>query len=316
MEISTKKSNHAVKTFLSIGIAVVVMWFLLTSLYQNRDFFNQQHLAFSPWQFGISLIPLVISNLFIPSIWCSILASSGIALSYRKAFRIQYLTHLGKYIPGRIWSYITQTHLASREQISIAETLSSNIMLTLIMNLSGIFIFFLSFLYWDIFTLPTRGLIVLLSVFLISSLFRWRILEKCINLILARFTSQQTTFRYESLQYIFLIVTATLSWSIFAIGLHIMISSFYDIHISQSIIIVGLFAISWLAGYYTFISPSGLGVQEGVLVYLLSFFFPVPISIVVALALRLWIILGDIILFLLAIALTMRDHQLQKDVHE
>lgn len=315
MDISTKKSNHTVKTFLSIGIALVVMGFLLTSLYQSRDFFNQQHLIFSPMQYGISLIPLVIDSLFIPSIWCSILASSGVTLSYRKAFRIQYLSNLGKYIPGKIWSYITQTHLASREQISITETLSSNIMLMIIMQLSGIFIFSLSFLFWNVFTLPARCLIVLLSTFLIFSLFRWRILEKGINIILARFTDQQTTLRYKSLHYVFLIVTTTLSWSIFAIGLHIMISSFYDIHINQSIIVVGLFAISWLAGYYTFISPSGLGVQEGVLVYLLSFFFPVPISIIVALALRLWMILGDVILFLLAIALTMRDHQLQRDAH-
>ena len=94
-----------------------------------------------------------------------------------------------------------------------------------------------------------------------------------------------------------------------------MIKSFYFIDIHQIIIIVGTFSISWLVGYYTFLSPGGLGVQEGVQVYLLNFFFPSPISIVIALASRLWITIGDILVFLLALALTIHDNRLHRSVH-
>jgi len=78
---------------------------------------------------------------------------------------------------------------------------------------------------------------------------------------------------------------------------------------------VGTFSISWLVGYYAFLSPGGLGVQEGIQVYLLTFFFPSPISIVIALASRLWMTVGDLLVFLLALALTMHDNRLQRSVH-
>jgi hypothetical protein len=51
-------------------------------------------------------------------------------------------------------------------------------------------------------------------------------------------------------------------------------------------------------------------------VYMLTFFFPLPISIVIALASRLWMTLGDIIVFLLAAALTIHEHRLQRSAHE
>jgi len=95
-----------------------------------------------------------------------------------------------------------------------------------------------------------------------------------------------------------------------------MITSFYTIETNKSLIIVGTFSISWLAGYYAFLVPGGLGIQEGIQVYMLAFFFPLPISIVIALASRLWMTLGDIIVFLLAAALTIQENRLQRSAHE
>jgi hypothetical protein len=102
---------------------------------------------------------------------------------------------------------------------------------------------------------------------------------------------------------------------IFWIGLYIMVNSFYDIALDQSIIIVGTFSISWLVGYYAFLAPGGLGIQEGVQVYLLQFFFPLPISIVIAFAARLWMTIGDLCVSLLAVALLIHENHSQESVH-
>jgi uncharacterized membrane protein YbhN (UPF0104 family) len=74
-------------------------------------------------------------------------------------------------------------------------------------------------------------------------------------------------------------------------------------NIRNCLIMMGIFSISWLLGYYVFIFPSGLGIREGVQVYLLSYFFPPSISIVIALVCRIWMTLGDGIISLIAIAL-------------
>ncbi len=309
------KRSHLVKNLSSGGIALVCMIVLLRGLYQNHDFFQKQHVIFSPVQFGISLFPLVLSYFFIPSMWCEILASFGVSLPYRRAFCIQYLSHLGKYIPGKIWAYVAQSYLASQANVPLAETLCSNTILMCLLSLSSLFVFVLSFLIWNTFTFFIRFLIVVSIFSLIYFLFRIRFLEKAFNLLFERFTGIHNTPYCKSLYYTNIFIASSLEWTIFTVGLYLMIRSFYPIDINQSIIIAGTFSISWLAGYYAFLSPGGLGVQEGIQVYLLTFFFPSPISIVIALASRLWMTVGDVLIFLLALALTMYDNRLQRSVH-
>ena len=315
MHLRDHKPGQSIKQLCSIGIALGCITWLLLSLYKNYSLLREQHLIFSPVQFGMSMLPLALSYLFIPSMWCRILTSLGVSLPYRKAFRIQYLSHLGRYIPGRIWAYIAQSYLASQEHVSVAETLCSNAILMSLMHLSSLCIFALSFLVWNVFTLPTRCLLVLISFSLVYLLLRMHWLERGINAVIKRFIDLNTPLKCKELPYIMLMTENALSWITFSIGFHIMLTSFYHIDLNQSFVIVGTFSISWLVGYYTFLSPGGLGIQEGVQVYLLTFFFPLPLSIVIALASRLWLILGDTMVSLLAVALTMYENRLQRVAH-
>ncbi len=315
MNTRSRKRNHLIKKLCSIGIALAFIIVLLVSLYQNYDSLREQPLTFSLGQFAMSLLPLMVDYFFIPFMWCSILASLGVTLSYRKAFRIQYLSHLGRYIPGKIWSYIAQSYLASQEHVSLTETFCSNVILIYLMTLSGFLIFALSFLVWDIFNFFTRCLLLVLILLVFYYFFRIHLLEKSVNFMLTRFTNMQINPRCAYLSYGPLTMAISASWLAFAIGLHIMINSFYSVGIIESFIITGIFSISWIVGYYAFLSPGGLGIQEGVQVYLLTFFFPLPTSIVIAFASRLWMTLGDIMIFLLAIALTMHENRLQRSMH-
>jgi len=85
------------------------------------------------------------------------------------------------------------------------------------------------------------------------------------------------------------------------VGYYFMINSFFSIDIKDCIIIVGIYAISWLIGYYAIIFPGGLGISEGVQVYLLSKFFPLSISIIIALVWRLWVTLSECIISCIAL---------------
>jgi glycosyltransferase 2 family protein len=315
MRSKDRKPGRRIKHLCSTGIALGCITGLVMSLYTNYNLLQEQNLIFSPTHFGVSLLPFGLSYLFIPSMWCRILASLGVSLSYRKAFCIQYLSHLGRYIPGKVWAYVAQSYLASQERISLTETLCSNAILMGLMHLSSLCIFALSFLAWNVFTFSTRCLLVLVSFSLIYFLLRMHWLERGVNVILARLAGLRKALQCQKLPYTPLITEIALSWLIFSIGLHLMIMSFQPVDMTQSFIILGTFSISWLIGYYTFIAPGGLGVQEGVQVYLLTFFFPLPTSIIIALALRLWMVLGDAIVFLIAVALTLHENRMQRSAH-
>jgi uncharacterized membrane protein YbhN (UPF0104 family) len=53
-------------------------------------------------------------------------------------------------------------------------------------------------------------------------------------------------------------------------------------------------AISSTLGLIAIFAPSGLGVREGVLVYLLSLMMPPPIAVIISILTRIWMTLIEI----------------------
>jgi len=64
-----------------------------------------------------------------------------------------------------------------------------------------------------------------------------------------------------------------------------LIISIYSFPVSWLPVTIGIFSI---AGVSQFLTPSGIGVLEGVLTVLLSLYLPVPIAILIALLARVW----------------------------
>jgi uncharacterized membrane protein YbhN (UPF0104 family) len=58
--------------------------------------------------------------------------------------------------------------------------------------------------------------------------------------------------------------------------------------------LVGIFAGAWVIGFLSFLAPGGLGVREGILVYLLGFYLPSHVAIVVTLLSRLWVTAAEL----------------------
>ena len=98
-----------------------------------------------------------------------------------------------------------------------------------------------------------------------------------------------------------IILVFTANWVIFGIALYLLSNSFYNLTVSQTIILCGVFAVSVISGILSFFVPAGLGVREGVLSYLLSLFIPISVAIVISLALRIWMIVGELLCFFTAL---------------
>ena len=85
--------------------------------------------------------------------------------------------------------------------------------------------------------------------------------------------------------------------SVLATGLafSVLASSFYPISSSQIPSIAGALAAAVLIGFLTPIAPSGLGVREGVLSWLLSSTLPGSIALMLAVLSRAWLTAGEAI---------------------
>ena len=62
--------------------------------------------------------------------------------------------------------------------------------------------------------------------------------------------------------------------------------------------LTGQYALAWVVGFLSFLTPSGLGVREGTLAYLLSHHLSPVTATLVALLARIWFLLGELTLVL------------------
>ncbi|TET73915.1 MAG: hypothetical protein E3J56_03380, partial [Candidatus Aminicenantes bacterium] len=74
-------------------------------------------------------------------------------------------------------------------------------------------------------------------------------------------------------------------WTLTGVTYYFLVVSVHSFPVSWLPVSIGIFSI---AGVSQFLTPSGIGVLEGVLTVLLSLYLPVHIAILIALLARVW----------------------------
>jgi hypothetical protein len=72
-------------------------------------------------------------------------------------------------------------------------------------------------------------------------------------------------------------------WLWNGVAYHFLIRSLDSSPLPNVVVLAGVFSIAWVAGFLSLVTPSGLGIMEGALTFLLSFYFPVHVATIIAL---------------------------------
>jgi uncharacterized membrane protein YbhN (UPF0104 family) len=78
------------------------------------------------------------------------------------------------------------------------------------------------------------------------------------------------------------------------IGFYLFIQSVYPVSSDQILFLTGALAFSNTLGMIALFAPSGLGVREGSLVYILSGVMPGPVAVIISVLTRIWMTLIEI----------------------
>ena len=87
-----------------------------------------------------------------------------------------------------------------------------------------------------------------------------------------------------------------LLWVLLGTAFFLFIHSLCPISFSQLLVVTGIYAVAWSIGFLSVITPSGLGVREGVLSLLLTTVLPPATATLVALLARLWTLAAELLL--------------------
>jgi len=264
------------------------------ALWRSTD--ELSHLSWNPSVLGTlgSLGSLVLCLAWAPLMWQRLLRDFHHRVSYRDAFAIFYVTALAKYVPGSVFAYVGMIHYARRRHLSAGTTVFCTLVQQAVVCGGSVLVFGASLLLWPdhgwTYPLAAAAAWVAGGAVLLSP-----IPKRLLGLIAARILRQHVLPRFTRTAMIVSLGYFLVSWVFFAFGYYWLLQAFHRTSVRDTLIFTGIYAISWLVGFVAFVSPSGLGVRDGVQAYLLSFFVPYPVAITIALVQRLWLTAGDLL---------------------
>lgn len=290
-----QKTSKKVTSFV---LVVIIFYFIGRVVYKEWDKFSGYNWSPNPYLVIFSLFILLIAYILFSNGWTMILRMIGINIGWRKGLSICLLSIFGRYIPGGIWTVLGRMYLCRLEGIPDSRSSISILLDQSYAVVSAGLVFSFSLLFWN----DTSSVLRVVPVVLIIPLFLFFLhpkpFLKIINPVLSWFGKGPVKISLSFSNMLILACYYSFNWLLVGVSFFIFIRSFYPVEFHYLLIISGIYAISYAAGFIVFFMPAGLGVREGILVLLLSLFIPAPIAIGMSLLSRIWIIGLELLILL------------------
>jgi len=285
------------RSFFQISIIAIIFFFLARAFFRSFTELTQYQWTLNYRYLVLAIIFYLPGFLLEPFIWKRILHFLAAPLSYKEALEICSFSDLAKYIPGGIFPFLGRIYLARGKYVSRNIVVTSLILELILKILSGtiIFLFSISFISSDIYMVSMRRfiwplfLIPVLIILLCPTLLQ-RIIKFCSKIFNVDNFPVDISLLNIGETFLFFLVY----WFITGAALFFLIRALLPISLNSLLAAVGIFAMSWIVGFLSFLTPSGLGVREGTLSFFLSFYMSLPIAIVIALLSRICLILIEV----------------------
>ncbi len=245
--------------------------------------------------------------------WKKILSLFGNNISFLSSFRIEMVSQIGKYIPGKIGLVLTKLAECNRLGISKKTAL---ICTSYHIGIGLYFQFLIGLL-----TVPiilqvvkdpniTFSIIYLIFVVVIGIVFIYpKSFLFFINLFLKVTGKESVTIKIDLVSWLFICIIYIILAVLNGLIGFVMINGFFPVSFDQIIYIIGTRVWAFLLGLLNIFAPSGIGLREGILTGLYSFIIPAPLALAVAITSR---IVGTIVEWsLIGLALLIKPEKLK-----
>lgn len=247
------------------------------------------------WQFNYLLLLLsltaLIGYLFLSAhLWGRILSKMGCRLGHWDTLKVWTYSQMGRYLPGRVWMILGRMHLCKKHNIGKKEIAISTI-LEIFFLVSGGTIFSLLALAEEAMAFSKYTLLATAPIIAAAIYPRW--FEGLIGFLIKIRTKREVKVDFGQANTAKFLLAYTFSWLLMGSAFVLFVGSFLGFPANKFFPLMGVFSLSWIAGFLSFLTPSGLGVREGIMVFLLAKDFTMPVAILISVLSRIWISAGD-----------------------
>jgi len=295
--------NSLLKNSIKVILVIIVLYFVYKQLSENwAEVVNYS------WTFNIPLLLLsiimhLITFILFSKVWCILIKAFGFDVPLKYAFKIGYITNLGRYIPGKIWPVIGMSYLAKKINISEEVSITSWIV-ALIFTLPPSFlagfmcvVFYPEIMTSDILQFLNIWVYLAAAFILIFSILIIVIPNKVFslfNILLKKIGRQEIQFKIGIKTALAVYFGYFICWLCYGFAFWLFLSSIVADKTLPVIPAVGSFILAYQLGYLAFFAPGGIGVRELVITIILTPYLG-SITAGIAVAARIWNMVVEII---------------------
>jgi uncharacterized membrane protein YbhN (UPF0104 family) len=265
-----------------------------------------------PWELNagwlaLSALLMLASWALEIAIWRSLLADAGGALGYIPAARIWFLSAIVRYIPGNVWQPLSMTLQAQRAGVRPEATLTGVALYQVVILLAAAPLAALYFGLsgnWGLLTGFLSGaapaLIALGLAPVLAFILRPDLLAGMLGWLLKKAGRPRLDVRFTRGRLAAVLALAAADWLLWGACFATLVFGIQPFAPGERAALfphlVAVYPIAYVVGFLSFITPSGFGVREGAFYVLLAPLMGGGVVTVAALAMRVWNLLGEIVM--------------------
>lgn len=297
------KFSISIKKLITFIIIILVFFFFGWFVLRNLAKVNWQEIKINIWVFIVSVLFFLCSSFIGSYAWYKNLSAMAQKINYWYGIKVIALSQFGKYLPGKIWAIGGRVILAKKYGVRELESSATVLIEEISYFLSAMVLFLVSLGCYRKEVIPSVVYLAFLFIPLSLLFLHPKILQKILsfgarlgkmNLELKDLDLKRVIYSYF-LYFLSLLIQST--------GFFFLIKSIHPVSFNSFFGIIGAYSLAWALSFIIIFIPAGLGIREGILVFFLKFFIPLPMATLISIFSRLWVTLGEVLLFLIALSI-------------
>jgi glycosyltransferase 2 family protein len=215
-----------------------------------------------PWIFAATAIVLLTYLLLIET-WRRIITGSGQGLTFANAARIWFVSNLGKYVPGKIWSIAAMTVMARDRDVSAGVAAGSSVLIQLVTIAAGIAVVLVTGA--EAVDHPSIALIAAAAI-LVALAFAPRFLP-AMGRVAASLTGREISLpRIHAPLLWMTVASSVISWIAYGVAFQLFVRGIVGSSAGATTSYIAVYAASYIIGFLALFAPGGAVVRESAIV--------------------------------------------------
>ena len=246
-------------------LAIGIVWFALRALRGQWNEAASRLASITPsWGWIAIATALVLATyVLLIDTWRQIVLAAGERLPFRTAARIWFISNLGKYVPGKIWSIAAMTMMARDNNVSAMAAAGSSVLIQLVTIAAGIGVVLVAGAQ----AIDKPSLAVITGVSMVALLAAIPVLLPVAGRVASALTGKSVSLPVIAPVTVWLATArAVVSWIAYGVAFRFFVIGLLGSATGATSSYVAVYASSYIIGFLALFAPGGAVVRESAMI--------------------------------------------------